>query len=188
MSTMQQDKQTPDGDAVFDLNAMIREELEGPVADPAVVAAQVEKRIPDDLLRDVVRALLSYRVSEVSRSRRTKVVDDLSDSPDTRATRSGSFGVSRRPRWAEAGDLYMKLLTQREALPGGEWKFLGDMTADEVLAAAATRINHGKASISRGRAYEALSKKMVQVGAKTVADLTHAHLDEVFAPNGKAAA
>lgn len=172
----------------FDLNVIIREELAGAEVDVGAVAERVMERIPEHLLRSVlmpalhkyVRTLQNGNASAVAQALRKGGLVDAGpqQSPTT---------ASRASRWQAASSLYARLLKQREKVDGID-KFLGDMTVDEVGAVAAARIKLGRDSIARGRAYEGIAAKMIEVGAETVGDLTPEQLNEVFTADNKAKA
>ena len=150
----------------FDLAAIADEELRGPVADLNIVTAHIVKRIPEEYLREVLEQALGPWVADRARTVRTRSKRQAEATPST--------------RWAEASDLYSKLLRQRESVDG-TWKFLGDMTTEEVLSVAALRIENGRASIARGKVYELLAAKMAEHMVALVRELSTEQLNEVFA-------
>lgn len=137
--------------------------------DPAAIADTIAASIPADLLRPTLaQALRTYvriQAGSVRSDAQRAVAPALHAAPTT--------------RWEATASGYQRLCASR--LQAGEqgWKFLADMTRDDVLAAAAQRIANGEASISAGRRLERLAA--VMSSTQVVADLPEALVLEVFA-------
>jgi hypothetical protein len=106
----------------FDINAAIAEVIaEGTIDDPREIAQMIE--IPDEVLRDVVDALLPDRVRKmIGQARREAFGTRHPVSPAATASAPGPS------RWARFTPELLAAKVEVE----GEWKELGDCTADDL--------------------------------------------------------
>lgn len=153
--------------AEFDLRLLVREELAtSPVADPHVVAEHVAKQVPDEHLRDALRACLPEFVRIIGHGSVT------------------TPRASGAPRSAKCDDQawYRGVLRRRVEVgqDGREWKFLGECTLDDVLRAAEVRREMAAANAAAADQFDRLAGKMRTFRAATVADLDAGLLGEVF--------
>lgn len=143
--------------STFDLNALIRQELdESAVADPYIVARHVRKRIAPEDEGAALDACLPAVVTDIARLHR---------SPTTPPP-----GKNRK---AAAVEWYQRILRQRIQVDhdGRAWKFLGDVTRDELLVAASVRREIAAATLARAHQLEQLAAAMDECAAETVSDL-----------------
>lgn len=140
----------------FSLRAIVRAELDAsPVADPHIVAEHVLKQIRPGQRGAALGECLPQFVRVLSNETRTLPAIDH---------RRGDS--SHEPRWRRAAaDLSARYFT------GDGWKFLRDLTRDDVLACAAQRRDLAAANLAEAERFDALHKLMVERGADTVGDL-----------------
>jgi hypothetical protein len=72
--------------------------------------------------------------------------------------------------WAAAAETYKRLLDERFAV-NGEWKFLRDFTAEELVAAAEDRRTQASRLGHRADQLERLAGVLGEHGVETVRDL-----------------
>lgn len=142
----------------FDLNRLIREYLtRTKEADPHVIARRLVARIPTEERDAALASCLGDRVRiEIGRQRMHAHALPVAAQPRP--------GVSWRKRAAS-------VLNQRIPVPGGGWKQIGDVTADEFDAIAddhARRAAEQEAVAARYRRY---AQELRRSGAATLRDL-----------------
>lgn len=154
----------------FDLRELIRDEIaSSAVADPAVIAEHVAKRVPTAH----VRAALALALHDMVR---VAVVKQRYETH--RAVERAAVG--RGSKWDDAGEMYRAILGQRIEVGGEdrEWKFLGDCTRDDLLQAVSTREEQAKGLIMASRRYKAIADLLERHAKDQVSELP---LDEVAA-------
>jgi hypothetical protein len=156
----------------FNLDATIREALERSSSpDPRVIAAEVAKEVPSSHLRYVVETLLPNRV-QVALAAWRQVSRYLPGDEEEGRLRP----LPRIRRWADRTPRCATFLSRRESihLEGTHqhvWKFLGDMSASEVLVVAASRRKSAQGHLEAAEEFERLAAQMEQRGVEVVADL-----------------
>ncbi len=153
----------------LDLTGLIREHVEASDdLDPRVIADAIVAALPDDLLREALRATLPDRVRTFHRHRR-----NVHGSP-------GSAPGSRR--WNGIRDVADELAIFRRAVAIGpaDWRALGSLVRDQVLMVAEDRRMQARATDAQADRFEKLAALMKRRRAKVVSDLSPAEVAEVL--------
>lgn len=149
----------------LDLTGLIREHVEASDdLDPRVIAAAIVAALPDDLLREALRATLPDRVRAFHRHRRSV---------------HGSPGSTR---WNGIRNVADELAIFRRAVAIGpaDWRALGSLVRDQVLMVAKDRRMQARATDAQADRFEKLAALMKRRRAKVVSDLSPAEVAEVL--------
>jgi hypothetical protein len=149
----------------LDLTGLIREHVEASDdLDPRVIAAAIVAALPNDLLREALRATLPDRVRAFHRHRR-----NVHGSPGSR-------------RWNGIRDVADELAIFRRAVAIGpaDWRALGSLVRDQVLMVAEDRRLQARATDAQADRFEKLAALMKRRRAKVVSDLSPAEVAEVL--------
>lgn len=150
--------------ADFDLDALIRASLDrSREADPHVIARRLIARIPDEHLRAALAECLGDRVRHVMHLDRMRSAAPEVPSPAGRG----------RSRWEQAAPL----LRQRYCV-AGEWKLLGDCTADDCDLLADDYARRAAQQAAVEARFRRLAAQLRASGASTVSDLGQTELGE----------
>ncbi len=150
----------------IDLRQVVREELEkSSEPDPTIVAHGLASRIDDAELRSALAQCLPTFVRIVSNEmRRTSA-----PVPEPGASATAAAADSVR-RWAHI----------RESIDAREWRFLLDMTRDEVHRCAELRRTKARENLTAASHYDEIVVAMQRHGAKVVRNLPLAVLEELL--------
>lgn len=163
----------------FDLETTLQDAIEAAATpDVATLAADLDRQIPDDQLRAVVRETLPFYVRYQLSLYRTAMLRRH------RAAAKERDKPSKSPKWAKVA----------EATHGRWWhvsvpkrgnrtepKWLGECTVEEVRAVAAAYGSRASQQASYEKRYNRLADAMVQHEAKLVKDLPEQVVEDVFA-------
>jgi hypothetical protein len=147
----------------FDLRALIREVCDNStMTDPATIAKEVGRRIGRNQQRDALEQALPVVVQHVISRRQPIAV------PEQRAPTS-----NRSRKVASIRETWRRMLRDRIAVGPelGDWKFLGDCTADDLAYAAAIREEHARRNAARAQQLRDLADRLAEHGVTTVSDL-----------------
>jgi hypothetical protein len=160
----------------FNLRAVIREVAgRSTIRDPDQLADEIMRHIPEESWMDAMRTALKPMVREVISADRphgtfTRDYGRPSPSPAISAPSRGSMKV------AAIRDGWQDHLRARYAVDGGEWKFLGECTYDD-LHFIAQRLDHqAEMHASKARGMRSLAAALTEHEAQTVRDLPPAFL------------
>lgn len=170
---------------------------------PAAVSRDVLAALPDDQLRDALAQALPYLVRDEIR----KVRHDSVGQPDTRnrgreawdALADPDAEPEALPRRYKKADLQARRQSAQQNIKGahekreaqsalmrtplsvnGEWKPLGDCTAEDLRAIATSHRKDASERDAKARGFEQLADALVDAGATTVSDLKGSHVRELF--------
>jgi len=167
----------PEVPAEFNLRTLIREQLATSEPDPHVIAERVAKLVPEDQLRVALLQVLPDFVRKVDVERRP-AGHSIGDTYTAHADRSSPNGQPRS-RWDDAGPWYKRLLARREYIDG-TWKFFGDLTPEDLDAAALLRETTAARTAEEARKLREVARLARERGAKTVRALPAEVLAEVW--------
>lgn len=141
----------------FDLAELIRRHVaESPSPDPAVVARSLVDEIPSAALQEVLAELLPDAVREVIRAQRAALT-----------VTAGSVVNGKRAVGVMAADPWR----MREFVPGGGWKFRGDLTAADCDAIADEYEARAARNHERAAGYRSYASQLRARGAACLRDL-----------------
>lgn len=161
----------------FDLRALIREVCNtSTMTDPASIAKEVGRRIGRNQQADALDQALPLVVQHVISRYRAISVPQQRTAP----------APNRSRKVASIRETWRRMLRDRIAVgPAvGDWKFLGDCTADDLAYAAAIREDHARRNAARAEQLRQLVDLLVEHGVETVGQLP----DQVLAARLEAAA
>ena len=143
----------------------IKEAVDGGEADPHVIARELLDSLTEEEVHEVALVGLAYTVRKIfERTRNTGVTPD-------------EAGASRRvgrSRWQRD-----QILSRRYA-PAGQWKLLGDLTAEDIETLVIEYEERAAANLAYADKFRSLKLKLAASGALTVSGLADADLQEVF--------
>lgn len=143
----------------FDLNAEIDRALASNEPDPHVLAARVMRRIPDDMLRDILSEILVERVTLRMRSYRHD---------------AGDAGYAEIPAPVEKGRRVgrskFRVYMDRHCI-AGEWKMRPDWTIEDVRWIRHDYQSRADANARMAARFVELEERMVATGVQTVGEL-----------------
>jgi hypothetical protein len=141
----------------FDLDAAIKDALEGDEPDPHVIAADVARYIPDEALRDIVATLLVDRVRLYVRHARPVSLP----TPSIGALPEGAPASAGLSRWAAHA---------RYTTATG-WKFYEDLTADDCDFIASEYEIRAAQNLGHAERFRALAERLRAAHVARIADL-----------------
>lgn len=141
--------------AVPSLRALIRSALQDSIdADPKSVAATVVAGIPDDMVRTYLTTAVTAMIPSIQGQLST---------PVPRPNRSAKVAGIRDEWWP-------KFLQQRVLTADG-WKFLRDVSAEDLRFVAAHKREQAQELLARAAEFDYLADRMEQQGVDRLADL-----------------
>jgi hypothetical protein len=141
----------------FDLDALIKRQLQTREPDPHVLARKVAARVPDDMLRAVMGDLLVERVSFLLRMQRAS--HDESASPTNLPKSNGE--AAGRSKWH---------CDDRWPTPSG-WKFQAELTAQDCDWLAREYQQRADANQRIADEFRLLAERLRATGVERVGDL-----------------
>lgn len=145
-----------------------------------------------DFTRKVVAAIPADHYDDVMFKAMTRLVRNVlsqlrRDTQDDARSVERSDGLfpatptAGRSRWLDTAGIYKRMLAQPETVGDNLVKPLGDLTREEVLAAAERRMVNARSNFATAKRYEALAAAMAERQASIVGDLDQPTLMAVFA-------
>lgn len=144
---------------MFDLDALIRQELTSDEPNPHEVAKTLVRKIPKRQLGEVLVRCLADRVREVVRFERMRARGTLSS---TTGRAPGQQGENR---------LTAASKTLQRYYVAGEWKMWPDLTADDFDTLADQHEIRAAKETALAERFRTLAAHMRRVGAGTAKDL-----------------
>lgn len=168
--------------AVFSLRAIVREVIDGStITDPGEVAAEVDRRVPDEHVREAMNEGLRALVREVFRA--GGIPPGVREAP-----RPGRAPVAplkgRSAKRKAINDSWKRVLEKRVHVgpDPSAWKLMGDCAYDDLMFMAEERRAIAARTLSRADRYEALADLLKLHGVEQVRELPEevlvAHLGE----------
>lgn len=127
-------------------------------ASPEAIAEIVMAKVDADDYADVIRQILPRYVQVCLH---TNLLDN----------RRSAAQVKASPRRDNMREVLARRLRESVHVGGGAWKFLGDCTFDDLLAAAAERKRQASENIARAKVFEARAKAVRAAGVTTFQQL-----------------
>lgn len=143
-------------------------------ADPGDLADTVFDSIAEDDRPEALRQCLRALVRDVIRDQRTR------SSQPPGENHGCSAGSGRSSKVAGIRSWWQQSLRDRIHVGDGQWRFLADMTRDELLFAATERRRHAEHNLARAQQYESLAKLLADRGVERVRDLPDGELDDTL--------
>ena len=167
----------------FSLSSLVEELWEAErIEDVNDLTRKVIASIPADHMEDVMFRAVKHDVRAALRRIRHGVDEDRREHDN--ATRNDALFPAKpaagRSRWLDTAGIYKRMLSQPETVGDNLVKPLGDLTREEVLAAAQRRMNVAKSNFAIAKRYEALADAMAERQASIVGDLDQPTLMAVF--------
>lgn len=151
-------------------HTIIREVVEEHgLVDPRDIAAIVEQRTPDDMIRAWYREAILPDIRNEHLRRRKQSSQSKVATAIARAEKEGQT-ISSRTRANLVSDAWSSKIAAGVSV-GGEWKRLADCDAAEVLALAEARYAAADAVSREGDRFKSLSAAMDEHGVSVVGDL-----------------
>lgn len=174
MSIVEDDEQV-----TFSLSALIDEVRESAGPDPADIAAKVEPLIPESE-RHAVFVMLLTRYISTSKPRIAQVIAH----PQAKPTKGAAASPPRPAKSAKVAAYreYGQFLRIQVAVGKNEYRWMGDCSYDDLIAAAERRRTHAAQTIAAAEQYEAIAELVRQNNVPTVSKLPLAVLREFLGP------
>lgn len=168
----------------FDLKALIREvAAESAHADPGALAEEVDKRVPDEHLREAFREMLRQFVRQMVVTSRTFPAPTVRDAAEPAQASSPAPARPANRSWKRNG-IYKWASVLRERVHVGvgaaDWKFLGDCDREDLGFIAEERRALAEANIVKAEQYEKLRALLDEHRAATVRELPEQALEDTF--------
>jgi len=160
----------------FNLRALIREVCDSStMADPAQLAAEVARRVPQGKLRVALDQCLPHIVQQTLSQSRSSGGQVCHDTQAVIAAGSNKV-TAIRTAWR-------RMLRERIAVgpEPGDWRFLAECYEADLLYAAQLREDHARRNIARAEQLRSLAEQLAEHGVKTVAELPEDTLSGVLA-------
>ena len=169
----------------FNLRTVIREVASrSTIRDPDQLAVKIMRHIPSESWMDAMRAALKPMVREVISAERphgtfTRSYGNPSPSPAINTPPGRGASGAPRNGSAKVGairDGWQDHLRARYSTDGGNWKFLGECTYEDLQFIAARLDKQAEAHASKARGMRSLAAALTDHDAATVRDLPSAFL------------
>ena len=172
------------GGVAVSVRHRIRERLaKGGDTSPARVAIDVLIALPEHELRDALAQALPYLVRDESRKQRHKAIGE----PPPRGRDTWEGQAERRQQISRKGAAKAAEIRERRAAlletpmsVNGEWKPLGDCTANDLRAIAAGLRKDISQRTTRAEGFERLADELDKRGAETVEAISGGEVREAF--------